>query len=106
MTASIKEREDKLCDREDYVEDQVSENKKNNWTSKEAHWKRRNESSPERQVEKDEDSYRIWQGHLLMDKSNINETCNCKNCEDKRRLSLETTSGDKTQGKDWTDATS
>ncbi len=30
MTASIKEREDMLCDREDYVEDQkLSENKKN-----------------------------------------------------------------------------
>ncbi len=43
MTASIKEREDKLCDREDYVEDQkLSENKEEQLNSEE-HWKRKRE---------------------------------------------------------------
>ncbi len=54
MTASIKEREDKLCDREDYVEDQEIkfENKEEQLSSLRKH-QRENETEPEkRQVER------------------------------------------------------
>ncbi len=70
MTASIKRREDKLCDRKDYVETKkLNENKEEQLRQLKEHWKRREtKSRPEKDRLKGRRRYRIWQGDALMDK--------------------------------------
>jgi hypothetical protein len=73
MTASIKEREDKLCDREDYIEDQEIklENKEEQLNKlKETLEAKENEMSPRKTGRKDEDGI-VFEKDALMDKEQI-----------------------------------
>ncbi len=72
-----KEREDKLCDREDYVEDQeLSENKKNKVEPARKHWKRKNtKSSPKDRLKKDEDEGIVFDRDTMDKRATIGRAC-------------------------------
>ncbi len=91
MTASIKEREDKLCDRGGYVEDQKLKAKtkraiepaRNTGEAKE------NEiQKPEEQV-KDEDGIVFDRTHWWTKRATIGRACS-KNCRSKKEAIMET----------------